>query len=479
MEDKRIVQPIVRANPVIGQVTWVALALVTFAAAAGPAAAQRDATTERAPLAYVIPVEDEIFKGLIHPVNRGIEEAEAARASVIIFEFKTPGGAVDTALDLKDLIIDAAKEKGIETAAFVNRQAISAGALLALCTQKIFMREGSTIGGAAPILATGQEMGETTEEKMVAVVAAEFRAAAKANGHDPELAAAMVDRDVEIPGIIEKGKLLSLDAEMAVDLGLAVGIAESVEEVLEQLGHEGIEIVRLEENWAETIARFITNPMVAGILLMIAIGGIYLEVRTPGFGFPGTIGIIAFVLVFWGHHLAGLAGMEVLLVAILGLVLLGIELFVTPGFGVMGAVGILCLLGSMLFMLSERMPVIDEFFDPADLVKPLIVLGTSIAGALVLSTVLLAFLPATSAFRHLVLADSTSKEEGFVGTEEKPTRMIGQEGVAVSDLRPAGIALFGRERLDVVTQGGYIEAGRPVRVVQVTGRQVLVKEIKP
>jgi len=457
----------------------VPAALLLLGALACPVPAQQEATAERQAIAYVIPIEGEIFKGLIHPIRRGIEEAEAAGAGIIIFELETPGGAVDTAMEMKSLLLDAAGEKGLQTVAFVNRHAISAGALMALCTQKIFMREGSTIGGAAPIMATGQEMGETTEEKMVAVVASEFRAAARANGHDDELAAAMVDRDIEIPGIIEKGKLLSLDADRAVDLGLAVGLANSVEDILKQLGYRDFKVIRHYENWAETLARFITHPAVAGILLMIAIGGIYLEVRTPGFGVPGTVGIIAFILVFWGHHLAGLAGLEVLLIFILGLALLGIELFVTPGFGMPGAIGILCILGSMLFMLAERMPVIDDFFKPVDLVQPLIVLGASIAGAFVLSTIVLALLPSTRAFRHLVLSDATSRAEGFVGTEEKPVRMVGQEGVALSDLRPAGIARFGKERLDVVTQGGYIEAGRPVRIVQVTGRQVLVKEIKP
>jgi len=444
----------------------------------GTAWGQTNATAEEQVVAYVIPIEDEIFKGLIHPVERGIVEAEAAGARVLVFEFKTPGGAVDTALEIKDLILDAAKEKGMETVAFVNRQAISAGALLALCTQKIYMREASSIGGAAPIMATGQEMGKTTEEKMVAVVAAEFRAAAEANGHDPDLAAAMVDRDIEITGITNKGKLLSLDANMAVELGLAEGLADSVEDVLEKIGYSNARIVRHEQNWAETLARFITNPAIAGILLMIAIGGIYLEVRTPGFGVPGTIGIIAFMLVFWGHNLAGLAGLEVLLVFILGLVLLSVELFVTPGFGFMGAAGIACVLGSMLFMLSERMPVVDDYFQLQDLFQPLIVLGSSILGAVVLSGVVLAFLPTTRAFHHLVLSDSTSREKGFVSTEDKPVQMVGQEGVTVSELRPAGIAQFGRERLDVVTEGNFIEVGRRVKIVRVAGRQVIVKEVK-
>lgn len=435
-----------------------------------------EATSEA--IVYVIPIHKEIFKGLIHPVERGIEEAKKAGAKVILFEFNTPGGAVDTALTLKNIILDASKESSIQTAAFVNREAISAGALLALSTEKIFMREGSTIGGAAPILATGEEMGETMEEKMVSVLAAEFRAAAKVNGHDPELAEAMVDRDKEIPGVIEKGKLLSLDAERAIELGLAAGKAETIDQVVGLLGYPDARIIRVEQNWAETLARFITNPAIAGILLMIALGGIYMEVKTPGFGVPGTVGILAFILVFWGHHIAGLAGFEVLLIFILGLILLGIELFVTPGFGFLGTLGLACIFGSMLFMLSERMPVVDKYFRLEDLAQPLLVLISSIAGAFILSGILLAFLPTTRAFDHLVLADSTSKEEGFVGTEEKPAGMVGQEGVTISDLRPAGIAQFGKDRLDVVTQGGFIDAGRRVAIVRVAGRQVIVKEVK-
>lgn len=446
----------------------------------GVAVSQESATPEQEIgeiIAYVIPIEKEIFKGMIHPIRRGIEEAENQGARVIIFELETPGGAVDTALELKSLIIDAVKERGMETAAFVNRHAISAGALLALSTQKIYMREGSTIGGAAPIMATGGEMGETTEEKMVSIVASEFRAAAQVNGHDPLLAAAMVDRDIEIPGIIEKGKLLSLDAQRAVDLGLARALAESVEDVLKHLGYEQFQINRFQRNWAETVALFITNPIVAGILLMIAIGGIYVEVRTPGFGIPGFLGITAFALVFWGHHIAGLAGMEVLLLFLVGLLLLGFELFVTPGFGLAGTAGILCILASFIFMLSERLPTSD-FFSLDDLVRPLTILGSSVVGAGVLSMVALAFLPSTRMFRNIMLEASTSREQGFVGTEEKPVQMVGQVGVTISELRPAGIARFGTDRLDVVTDGRFIEAGRPVKIVKVAGRQVIVKEVQ-
>jgi len=203
-----------------------------------------------------------------------------------------------------------------------------------------------------------------------------------------------------------------------------------------------------------------------------------MEVRTPGFGAPGTVGIIAFILVFWGHHIAGLAGLEVLLIFSLGLILLGIELFVTPGFGFMGTAGLICILGSMLFMLSERMPVVDKFFRLEDLTQPVLILISSMTGAIILSTVALAFLPNTRAFRHLVLSDATSSQEGFVSTEEKPEKMVGQVGIAVSELRPAGIARFGNERLDVVTQGGFIESGRRVQIVKVAGRQVIVKEVQ-
>jgi membrane-bound serine protease (ClpP class) len=321
-------------------------------------------------------------------------------------------------------------------------------------------------------------MGETTEQKFIAVVAAEFRSAANANGHDPELAEAMVDKDFEIPGIIEEGKLLSLDAENALNLGLAVGMTESVEEIMEDLGYEDYSIYRVQQNWAETVARFITNPAIAGILLMLAIGGLYLEVRTPGFGIPGMVGVTAFILAFWGHHIAGLAGLEVMLFFLLGVILLGVELFITPGFGFMGASGLVLIMASMLFMLSERMPVMDRYFTLNDLVRPMLILGSSIAGAAVLSTALLAFLPTTSMFQHLVLSDTTSREEGFSSTEKIGPELMGREGVTTSELRPAGIARFGNKRLDVVTDGSYIERGRPVKIVKVVGRRTVVKEIR-
>jgi membrane-bound serine protease (ClpP class) len=454
----------------------VFLPLVVFLLAGIPLQAQDSATDEQT-LVYQIPIHDEIFKGLIHPVVRGIDEAQQAGASLIIFDFNTPGGAVDTALELKDIILSASSEKGMETVAFVNPRAISAGALLALSTQKIFMVQSGTIGGAAPIMSTGQEMGETTEEKFISVLKSEFHSAAVTNGHDPQLAEAMVDRDLEIPGIIDKGKLLTLDAQTALDLGLAEGLAEDSERVLSTLGYDSFEIVRIEMNWAEQIARFITSPAIAGILLMVAIGGIYVEIRTPGFGVPGSLGVLAFLLLFWGHNIAGLAGMELLLIFVLGVALLSVELFITPGFGIPGSLGLLCILGSVFVMLAERMPT-SPSFQVDDLLRPLAIMTFSTFGAIVTASLILVFLPKTNMLKGLFLAESTSREAGFSATEDKPQSMIGREGITVSELRPAGIADFDKERLDVVTEGDYIEAGRRVKIVRVAGRQVVVKAIR-
>jgi len=321
-----------------GRLAVVALGLLASLAPSGPSRAQN------APVVYVAPVDGIIDLGLAPFIQRVLNEAAARGAAAVVLEINTFGGRVDAAVLIRDALLNAR----IRTVAFVNKRAISAGALISLAAEKIAMGDGGTIGAATPVMA-GQpgSSPQPVEEKTVSYVRKEFRATAESRKRPPLLAEAMVDADVEIRGVIEKGKLLTLTTEEALKLKLADFRADSIDEVLKYLGLSGAEVRRASPNWAETLVRFLTHPVVSSLLMTVGILGIIIEIRTPGFGVPGLVGITSLGLFFWGHWLVQLAGWEELLLVGTGLVLLAVELFVIPGFGITGALGIVAVLAGL------------------------------------------------------------------------------------------------------------------------------------
>jgi membrane-bound serine protease (ClpP class) len=250
---------------------------------------------QKTPVVYVAPIEGMIDLGLAPFVDRVLREATDAGAAAVILEINTFGGRVDAAVLIRDALLNAK----VPTVAFINKRAISAGALIALATEKIFMGDGGTIGAATPVQA-GQPGGaaQPVEEKTVSYVRKEFRATAEARKRPPLIAEAMVDADVEIRGLIQKGKLLTLTTEEALKHKVADFRTDTIEEVLKQLDLAGAELRRASPNWAENLVRFLTHPIVSSLLITIGMLGIILEIRTPGFGVPGLLGISSIALFF-------------------------------------------------------------------------------------------------------------------------------------------------------------------------------------
>src|SRR4029077_18952862 len=292
---------------------------------------------QKTPVVYVAPIEGIIDLGLAPFVQRVLDEANDAGAAAVILEINTFGGRLDAA----GLICDALLNARVRTVAFVNKRAISAGALIALAAEKIVMADGGTIGAATPVqIGQAGSPAQPVEEKTVSFVRTEFRATAESRKRPPLIAEAMVGADVEIPGLIQKGKLLTLTTEEALKHKVADFRADTLEGVLERLGLAGAEVRRPSANWAENVVRFLTHPVVSSLLITIGMLGIILEILTPGFGVPGALGITSLALFFWGHWLVQLAGWEELLLVGSGLVLLALEVFVIPGFGLAGVLGI-------------------------------------------------------------------------------------------------------------------------------------------
>ena len=296
------------------------------------------------PVVYLVPIEGVIDLGLAPFVERNLDEAAVNGAAAVILEIDTFGGRVDAAV----LIRDALLRSTVKTVAFINKRAISAGALISLAAEHIVMAEGGTIGAATPVqIGMPGAPAQPVEEKTVSYMRKEFRATAETRKRPPLLAEAMVDADVEVPGLIEKGKLLTLTTDEALEHKLADFRADRLDGVLSLLKLKNAEIHRAKETWAESLVRVLTHPIVSGVLIAVGTLGILVEIQSPGFGVPGSIGLTSLALFLWGHWLVRLAGLEEFLLIGIGLILLAIEVFLIPGFGIFGGLGIAALLGGL------------------------------------------------------------------------------------------------------------------------------------
>jgi membrane-bound serine protease (ClpP class) len=421
---------------------------------------------QQPPVVYVAPIEGIIDLGLAPYVQRVLNEATDAGAAAVIFEINTFGGRVDAAVVIRDALLNAR----VKTVAFVNKRAISAGALISLAAEKIVMADGGTIGAATPVqMGQPGAPAQPVEEKTVSYVRKEFSATAESRKRPPLIAEAMVDGDVEIRGLIQKGKLLTLTTEEALKHKIADFRAQTIESVLDQLDLAGAQVRRASPNWAEGLVRFLTNPTISSLLITIGMLGIILEIWTPGFGVPGGIGIASLALFFWGHWLVQLAGWEELLLFGSGLVLLVLEVFVIPGFGVAGVLGISALIGGLSLSLFGAGASWEFILKAAGRVV------FSLLLALVASLVLLRFLPRLPFGRRLILETGLSAGEGYASAPAGDKSWLGKGGTAVSPLRPAGIAEIEGERVDVVSDGEFIEPGEPITVTRVDGNRIVVR----
>ncbi len=420
-----------------------------------------DAVAERASaedVVYRIPVTGVVEMGLAPFIGRSIAEAEAAGARAAILDIDTPGGRVDAAEQIGDAINDAS----IPVYAYVNRRALSAGAMIALATDGIYMRPGSSLGAATPV--TGD--GERASEKIVSAMRSEFRALAEARNLDPRVAEAMVDETIGVPGLIEPGRLLTLSTQQAVELGFA-GEIDDWDSLMAAIGAEGSSVVDMKVNWAERIVRFLTHPLVAPFLLSLGFLGLLIEVKTPAFGLAGLAGVASLGLFFGSHFIIGLAGWEVALLLGVGLILLLVEVLILPGFGVAGVTGGIAVLASIFLSLVGRVPTTGDILIALQI----------LAGAMVIvgfaGWQLIKRLPADRRAKQLLHNEELSRELGYVSARRRDD-LIGLEGVTLTDLRPAGTARIENEKIDVVSDGPWVPAGTPVRVVRAEGYRHVV-----
>jgi membrane-bound serine protease (ClpP class) len=450
---------------------WLAglLALATLATAAEPTGV------------VVVPLKGEISEAQFFFLRRALKSAEATGASAVILDMDTYGGELKAAVEMQD----ALQKCLIPTVTYINTNAGSAGALVALSTKKIYMAPVSAIGAAAPVSSGGEELSATMSDKLVSYFSGYFRSAAGKNGYNPDIAEAFINKAKEVKigdaVIHPKGSVLTLSAQEATKMTdgktlLASGVATSLEELLaaDKLGGP---VRVIEPTGFEKIAFWITT--LAPLFLMIGIIGAYLEFKLQGTLVPGIIAAIAFTIFFAGHYIAGLSGWEVAALFVIGLILVVSELALHPGTIIPGVTGVMLMLGALFWAMIDRYPGDPWVPVSGTLWVPLRNLGLAVVVGIAVIMALARVLPRTSFYHRMVLGTANPGGPSFSKTAtSSPVKLhVGEVGVAKSILRPSGNALFGDLHVDVITQGGFVEPNAKIRILAIEGSRIVVEPL--
>lgn len=420
----------------------------------------------------VVRFDGEVSPGRSVVLRRAMQQAEGA--GLFVVRMNTFGGRVDSAVQIRDALmrVDA------PVLVYVEDRAISAGALITYAADHIVFAPSATMGAATPYR-PAEGGAEEVDAKVVSYMRAEMRATAEASGRRVDVAEAMVDRAVVIDGFVDAETLLTVTTREALALGVADGSSPDLDSLLEAIGAGGAQVVEVENTWADQVAIALTSPVVAGLLMSLGLLGLWVEIKTPGFGAGGAIAVFCFGSFFFGHSVAWLAGWEEVILLGVGVVLMVLEVFVIPGFGIAGIAGLTCIVGSLVMaMIGVSIGASFELGTLNEAAWRVVMsLGMAIAAAIALAKIL----PSRAMPGWLVLRESIDEQTGVAagdGGDHGP-RMppVFAEGVAMTDLRPSGRARFGGEPVDVVSRDEYIQRGQRVRIVEVAGVRVLVERI--
>lgn len=426
----------------------------------------------------VIPMKGTVSEAQFFFLRRNLKQAEKEKAEAVILDMDTYGGDLKAAVDMQGALFNTS----VPVYTYINANAGSAGALIAVSTKRIYMAPVSAVGAAAPVLGNGQDLQETMSDKIVSYYSAYFRSAAERNGHNPDIAEAFINKNKEVivggTTIHSKGSVLTFSAQEAAKIVgdkplFSAGIADNLQDLVTKAGLQG-SIRRVEPTGFERMAFFIT--MLAPLLLLGGIIGAYIEFKTPGFGIPGICSIICFALFFTGHYIAGLAGMEVFVIFILGIVLVVSELVLHPGTILPGLLGAMMVFGAVVYAMIDHYPTQPVLPSPSMLYVPAINLLISGFLAAVTIGILARYLPQTSFYRRVVLNAVNPVGPSIQETSPVAVLKAGMEGQALSILRPSGRAQFGDIVIDVITEGEFLSPGTPIRIMTVEGARVIVEK---
>lgn len=438
------------------------------------------------PIVYKLNIKEEITPAMWHQTKKAFAEADSLNAQLFLIHMNTYGGTVLDADSIRTKIL----QSNIPVVVFVDNNAASAGALISIACDSIYMRPGGSIGAATVV----DQTGSVVPDKYQSYMRSTMRATAEAKGkipvvekgdtiykwrRNPLIAEAMVDPSVYIENLVDTGKVLTFTPTEAIQNGYCEGTAETVEEVLKRNGLENATIVEFKPSPLDRIIGFLLHPMVSGLLIMAIIGGIYFEMQTPGVGFPLIVAIMGAILYFAPLYLEGLANHWEILIFIAGIVLILVEIFVTPCFGFAGILGILMAFSGLTLSLIDN---VNFDFGNVSLRRVSVALMTVVAGVfggIILSLWLGRFMFSRDRgpLKRLSLKNVQDVNDGYVSIDNALLTLVGKSGAAATVLRPAGKIEIGGEIYDAVTSGEFIDKGKIVKVLKVEATQLYVEEI--
>ena len=419
---------------------------------------------------FVFPIQAEIDPRMTRQVKLALEEARLQKADYTIIDMNTYGGMVNEADEIRTLILKY--EHPIYV--FINKNAASAGALISIACDSIYMTDGANIGAATVVNGAG---GDAAPDKYQSYMRSMMRSTAEAKGRNPRIAEAMVDQNLEVDSVVQAGQVITFTTSEAIKNGFCEAQVGNIEELLAHAGIQDYTIVNHEITATEKIIAFFLNPFISGILIMVVIGGIYYELQTPGLGFPIAAATIALVLYLVPYYLTGLAANWEIIVFVIGLLLIGLEVFVIPGFGVAGVSGLVLTLGALILVMLNNDAFDFTFVNDRDITRAVLAL----AGALLGGAVLLFYggytLTSSKAFHRLSLQETMTREQGY-SSRFIAHDLVGQTAVTRTKLRPSGKVAIGDDIYDASSRGEHIEAGVEVLVIAENGSSLKVKTMK-
>lgn len=417
----------------------------------------------------VMEIKSEIDVRTFRYVDLALKKSDKIKADIIVIDMNTYGGSLTDAKDIGDRLLAYKKPIWV----FVNPNAASAGALISISCDSIYMSPGASIGAATVVDANG----EKAIDKYQSYMRAYMRTAATTNHRDPSIAEGMVDESIKIDSIKDEGKIITFSTPEAIKYGYCEGMAESIDDILKKNKLADASIVHFELSNVDEIIDFFMNPFISGILILVILGGLYFELQTPGVGFPGAAALIALILYLVPYYINGLAENWEVIAFIIGVVLLALEIFVIPGFGIAGISGILLTVGSLILMMLNNDLFDFEFVKMRDIMTATIAALAGLIGGFILLFIGSAKIANSKAFQRMALTDTQQRTQGYTANFNKEI-MKGKKGIAFTVLRPSGKVMIDNLIYDAFTKGNYVEQGKPIEVVDDEGSTLRVKEIE-
>ncbi|MDN5212183.1 NfeD family protein [Fulvivirgaceae bacterium BMA12] len=424
-------------------------------------------TSEDESLVFVLEIKSDIDPRSNRYVKLALEEAEALGADYVMIEMDTYGGVLTDADDIRTNVLEFEKPVYV----FINKDAASAGALISIACDSIYMAPGASIGAATVVFQDGQAAPDKYQSYMRSIM----RSTAEAKGRDPRIAEAMVDENLEVEGVSEAGQVITFSTSEAIKNGYCEGEVKSLEEILTKNNITNYRIERYTQGVAEKIVAFFLNPVVSGLLILVIIGGIYFELQTPGVGFPILASVIAMILYFTPYYLNGLAENWEIAIFFVGIILMALEVFVIPGFGVAGVLGLICTIGSLVLVMLNNENFDFSFVEMRDIFLAATAALVGLLGGFLLIFVGGVKFTQTRFFRKIALVDTQQSSEGYTANVQESS-MLHKKGIAYTVLRPSGKIMIDNELYDAYTRGSYIDANEEVIVIGEEGTSLKVKK---